>query len=287
MHPRADHDLTFADGANMGLGLRTRVMGVLNVTPDSFSDGNLYPDLPAALERAARMVDGGADIIDVGGESTRPGADPVDEVEEINRVIPVVEGIKKTLSVRISVDTRKASVARRAIDAGADMINDVSTLRDRAMLPLLRETGTPVVVMHMRGEPRTMQRQTRYEDIVADVVGFLRDCADTATAAGLADDKILIDPGIGFGKSATGNMTLLNELPALAEIGRPILIGASRKSFIGTVLDLPVEDRLEGSLAIAAFAAAQGAHMVRAHDVRATLRVVRMIDAIRSTQRPD
>jgi dihydropteroate synthase len=287
MHPRADHDLTFADGAGMGLGLRTRVMGVLNVTPDSFSDGNLYPDLPAALERAARMVDGGADIIDVGGESTRPGADPVDEVEEINRVIPVVEGIKKTLSVRISVDTRKAGVARRAIDAGADMINDVSTLRDRAMLPLLRETGTPVVVMHMRGEPRTMQRQTRYEDIVADVVGFLRDCADTAAAAGLADDKILIDPGIGFGKSAAGNMTLLNELPALAEIGRPILIGASRKSFIGTVLDLPVEDRLEGSLAIAAFAAAQGAHMVRAHDVRATLRVVRMIDAIRSTQRPD
>ena len=287
MHPRADHDLTFADGAVMGLGLRTRVMGVLNVTPDSFSDGNLYPDLPAALERAARMADGGADIIDVGGESTRPGADPVDEVEEINRVIPVVEGIKKALSVRISVDTRKAGVARRAIDAGADMINDVSTLRDRAMLPLLRETGTPVAVMHMRGEPRTMQRRTRYEDIVADVVGFLRDCADTATAEGLADDKILIDPGIGFGKSAAGNMTLLNELPALAEIGRPILIGASRKSFIGTVLDLPVEDRLEGSLAIAAFAAAQGAHMVRAHDVRATLRVVRMIDAIRSTQRPD
>ena len=287
MHPRADHELTFADGAVMGLGLRTRVMGVLNVTPDSFSDGNLYPDLPAALERAARMVDGGADIIDVGGESTRPGADPVDEIEEINRVIPVVEGIKKALTVRISVDTRKASVAQRAIDAGADMINDVSTLRDRAMLPLLRETGTPVVLMHMRGEPRTMQRQTRYEDIVGDVVGFLRDCADTAAAAGVADDKILVDPGIGFGKSAAGNMTLLNELPALAQIGRPILIGASRKSFIGTVLDLPVEDRLEGSLAIAAFAAAQGAHMVRAHDVRATLRVVRMIDAIRSTQNPD
>ena len=287
MHPRADHELTFADGSVMGLGLRTRVMGVLNVTPDSFSDGNLYPDLPAALERATRMADGGADIIDVGGESTRPGADPVDETEEINRVIPVVEGIKKALSVRVSVDTRKASVARRAIDAGADMINDISTLRDRAMLPLLRETRTPVVLMHMRGEPRTMQRQTRYDDIVADVVGFLRDCSDTAASAGLADDKILIDPGIGFGKSAAGNMTLLNELPALAQIGRPIMIGASRKSFIGTVLDLPVDDRLEGSLAIAAFSAAQGAHMVRAHDVRATLRVVRMIDAIRSTQRPD
>jgi len=287
MHPRADHDLTFADGTVMSLGLRTRVMGVLNVTPDSFSDGSLYPDLPAALDRAAQMVDNGADIIDIGGESTRPGADPVDETEEINRVIPVVEGVKKALAVRVSVDTRKARVAQRAIAAGADMINDVSTLRDRAMLPLLRETRTPVVLMHMRGEPRTMQRQTRYDDIVADVVGFLRDCSDTATSAGLADDKILIDPGIGFGKSAAGNMTLLNELPALAQIGRPILIGASRKSFIGTVLDLPVEDRLEGSLAIAAFAAAQGAHMVRAHDVRATLRVVRMIDAIRSTQRAD
>jgi len=286
MHPRADHELRFADGVVMGLGLRTRVMGVLNVTPDSFSDGNLYPDLPAALDRAAQMVENGADIIDIGGESTRPGADPVDETEESNRVVPVVEGIKKTLDVRVSVDTRKAAVAQRAIDAGADMINDVSTLRDRAMLPLLRETRTPVVLMHMRGEPRTMQRQTRYEDIVGDVVGFLRDCADTAASAGLADDKILIDPGIGFGKSAAGNMTLLNELDALAKIGRPILIGASRKSFIGTVLDLPVEDRLEGSLAIAAFAAAQGAHMVRAHDVRATLRVVRMIDAIRSTQRP-
>jgi len=286
MHPRADHDLTFADGAVMGLGLRTRVMGVLNVTPDSFSDGGLYPDLPAALERAERMVESGADIIDIGGESTRPGADPVDETEEINRVIPVVAGIRKALSVRISVDTRKASVARRAIDAGADMINDVSTLRDHEMLPLLRETGTPVVLMHMRGEPRTMQRETRYDDIVGDVVGFLRDCSDTAASAGLADDKILIDPGIGFGKSVAGNMTLLNELHALAEIGRPILIGASRKSFIGTVLDLPLEDRLEGSLAVAAFAAAQGAHMVRAHDVRATLRVVRMIDAIRSTQRP-
>ena len=287
MHPRADHDLTFADGTTMGLGLRTRVMGVLNVTPDSFSDGNLYPDLPAALERAARMVDGGADIIDIGGESTRPGAEPVDEIEEINRVVPVVEGIKKTLDIRVSVDTRKAAVARRAIDAGADMINDISTLRDHAMLPLLRETRTPVVLMHMRGEPRTMQRKTRYEDIVADVVGFLRDCSDTAAAAGLADDKILIDPGIGFGKSAAGNMTLLNELPALAQVGRPIMIGASRKSFIGAVLDLPVEERLEGSLAVAAFSAAQGAHMVRAHDVRATLRVVRMIDAIRSTLRPD
>jgi dihydropteroate synthase len=286
MHPRADHDLTFADGAVMGLGLRTRVMGVLNVTPDSFSDGSLYPDLPTALDRAAQIVESGADIIDVGGESTRPGAEPVDEIEEINRVIPVVEGIKKTLKIRVSVDTRKAGVAQRAIDAGADMINDISTLRDHAMLPLLRETRTPVVLMHMRGEPRTMQRQTRYEDIAADVVGFLRDCSDTAAAAGLTDDKILIDPGIGFGKSAAGNMTLLNELPTLAQIGRPIMIGASRKSFIGTVLDLPVEERLEGSLAVAAFCAAQGAHMVRAHDVRATLRVVRMIDAIRSTQRP-
>jgi len=270
----------------MTLGLRTLVMGVLNVTPDSFSDGDRYPDLGSALEKARRMVDEGADIIDVGGESTRPGAEPVDPAEEINRVVPVIEGIKKSIDVRVSVDTRRASVARRAIDAGVDMINDVSALNDRAMLPLLRETGTPVVLMHMRGEPRTMQRETRYEDIVAEVAGFLQDCAATAVEAGLPDDRILIDPGIGFGKSVAGNLTLLDELPALAKIGRPILIGASRKSFIGKVLDLPVGDRLEGSLAIAAFAAAQGAHIVRAHDVRATLRVVRMMDAIRSTQRP-
>lgn len=285
MQPRADFDLTFADGAVMSMGLRTRVMGVLNVTPDSFVAGQRYPDRALALDIAQRMLDEGADVIDVGGESTRPGAHPIEESEEINRVIPVVEGIKKSLRVRVSVDTRKAAVARRAIDAGADLINDVSALRDRGMLPLLRETDTPVVLMHMRGEPRTMQREMRYGDITAEVVGFLQDCSDTATALGLAGDKILIDPGIGFGKSATGNMTLLDELPALRKIGRPILIGASRKSFIGAVLDLPVEDRLEGSLAVAAFAAAQGAHMVRAHDVRATLRAVRMIDAIRSSQR--
>ena len=285
MQPRDDFELTFADGAAMQLGLRTRLMGVLNVTPDSFSGGGRYPDLAAALDGARRMIDEGADVIDVGGESTRPGAEPVEESEEINRVVPVVEGIKTSLGVRVSVDTRKAAVAQRAIDAGADMINDVSTLRDRAMLPLLRETRTPVVLMHMRGEPRTMQRETRYGDITQEVAGFLHDCSDTAAADGLPGDKIMIDPGIGFGKSAAGNMTLLDELPALRKIGRPILIGASRKSFIGTVLDLPVEDRLEGSLAVAAFAAAQGAHMIRAHDVRATLRVVRMIDAIRSTQR--
>jgi dihydropteroate synthase len=285
MQPRDDYELTFADGAVMSLGLRTRVMGVLNVTPDSFSGTSRYPDLAAALDGARRMLDEGADVIDVGGESTRPGAEPVDEPEEINRVVPVVEGIKNALDVRVSVDTRRASVARRAIEAGADLINDISALRDRRMLPLLRETATPVVLMHMRGEPRTMQRETRYSDISQEVAGFLQDCSDTAAADGLADDKIMVDPGIGFGKSVAGNMTLLDELPALRRIGRPILIGASRKSFIGKVLDLPVEDRLEGSLAVAAFAAAQGAHMVRAHDVRATLRVVRMIDAIRSTQR--
>jgi len=285
MQPRDDYELAFADGAVMSLGLRTRVMGVLNVTPDSFSGQSRYPDLPTALDAAKRMLDEGADVIDVGGESTRPGAAPVEEAEEINRVVPVVEGIKNALDVRVSVDTRKSAVAQRAIECGADLINDISALRDRRMLPLLRETKTPVILMHMRGEPRTMQRETRYGDIAQEVAGFLQDCSDTAAADGLAGDKILVDPGIGFGKSVAGNMTLLDELPALRKIGRPILIGASRKSFIGNVLDLPVDDRLEGSLAVAAFAAAQGAHMVRAHDVRATLRVVRMIDAIRSTQR--
>jgi dihydropteroate synthase len=283
---RPDFTLRFPDGGTLELGPRTCVMGIVNVTPDSFSGDGKHSDVEAALEQAEEMLQAGAEIIDIGGESTRPGAATVAPDEELQRVVPLVRELKRRADTRVSVDTRRASVARAALDAGADMINDVSTLHDRAMLPLLHETRTPVVLMHMRGEPRTMQRETRYEDIVAEVVGFLQDCAETAVSAGLTDDKILIDPGIGFGKSATGNMTLLNELPALAQIGRPILIGASRKSFIGAVLDLPVEDRLEGSLAIAAFAAAQGAHMVRAHDVRATLRVVRMIDAIRSTKQP-
>jgi dihydropteroate synthase len=287
MVERTEHTIRFADGGSLQLGRLTRVMGVINVTPDSFSDGGRHADAGSALEAAAKMVESGADIIDVGGESSRPGASAITAEEEARRVLPVIDGIKKRLDVRISVDTTKAAVARRALEAGADMINDITALRDPAMLPLAVESGAPVVLMHMRGTPRTMQLDTHYDDLLASVSGFLRDCSESAVAAGLSDDKIIIDPGIGFGKSAEGNLAILERLHVLNRVGKPILIGASRKSFIGAVLDLPVEDRLEGSLAVAAYASAAGAHIIRAHDVGATVRVTRMIDAIRGAREND
>ena len=281
MEDRKPYNLRFADGSALELGRCTRVMGVLNVTPDSFSDGGRHAALADALAAAERLVEQGADLVDIGGESTRPGACAVDADEESRRVLPVIEGIRRNSAIRISIDTRKAEVARRALDAGADLINDVTAFRDPDMLQLVRERGVPAVVMHMRGDPETMQRRTSYEDLMATIGGFLEDCVGTAVAAGVSGDKIVVDPGIGFGKSAAGNLTILKELSKLNRIGQPVLIGASRKSFIGSLLDLPVGERLEGSLAVAAYASANGAHIIRAHDVEATVRVVRMIDAIR------
>jgi len=286
MEPRPAYTLRYADGETLDLSGSTRVMGVLNITPDSFSDGGHHADTGAALAAAARMCEAGVDIIDVGGESTRPGAPEVGAQEEAARILPVIRGIKSRLGARVSVDTMKAEVAAKALDAGADMINDVSSLRDPAMLPLLVERGAPVVLMHMRGSPRTMQQETRYDDLLVELATFLRDRAESAVAAGLSDDKIIVDPGIGFGKSVDGNLMILGRLQLLQQVGKPILIGASRKSFIGAVLDRPVQDRLEGSLAVAAYASAAGAHIIRAHDVDATVRVVRMIDAIRNMNLP-
>ncbi len=281
MEPRPEFALCFADGGRLVLGSRTVVMGVLNVTPDSFSDGGRHTTLAAALAAAAEMAAAGADLIDVGGESTRPGATPVEGREEAARVLPVISALKRELGLRVSIDTRRAEVARRALDLGADMVNDVSALGDPQMLPLLSERQAPVVLMHMRGEPSTMQRDTAYDDLLGTVCGFLRDRAARAAAAGLGNDKILVDPGIGFGKSPAGNLSILGQLRDLRGVGRPIVIGASRKSFLGTLFDLPVDDRLEVSLAVAALASAEGAHVIRAHDVAATVRVVRVIDAIR------
>ncbi len=280
-YDRTAFALAFADGGRMFLASETRVMGIVNVTPDSFSEAAQRMSPGKSAEAAAEMVDDGADFIDVGGESTRPGAAPVSEDEEIRRVVPVIRAIKRQLSVRVSVDTMKAGVARLAIEAGADMVNDVSAFSDPAMLPVVREARVPIILMHMRGTPRSMQQDTEYVDLLSSVVGFLRRTAERAAAAGIAEDKILVDPGLGFGKSAAGNLRILRELPTLRSVGRPILIGASRKSFIGTALELPVDDRLEGSLAIAAFAAWMGAHVIRAHDVRETKRATRMIDAVR------
>lgn len=275
--------LAFADGERLDLASETRIMGVLNVTPDSFSEGAAARTPESAVAAAARMVEDGADFVDVGGESTRPGASPVTEDEEVRRVVPVIRAIKRELRVRVSVDTMKANVARYAIEAGADLVNDVSAFGDPAMLSVVRDTRVPAIVMHMRGTPRSMQQDTGYVDLLSSVVGFLRKCVDRAAAAGIADDKILVDPGLGFGKSASGNLRILRELPTLRSVGRPLVIGASRKSFIGAALDLPVGERLEGSLAVAAHAVWQGAHVIRAHDVAATKRTTRMIDAIRRT----
>jgi dihydropteroate synthase len=272
--------VSFADGTRMDL-VPARVMGVLNVTPDSFSDGGRFADAPSAIKAGLKMANEGADFIDIGGESTRPGAAEVGEEDELRRILPVIEGIKRESDVKVSVDTAKAKVARRAIAAGADMVNDVSALADPGMLPLVREARVPIAVMHMRGTPRTMQQDTRYVDLLSSVVGFLRKAAARAAAAGIPDDKVLVDPGLGFGKSSSGNLEILRQLQTLRSIGRPVLIGASRKSFIGAVLDLPVKQRVEGSLAVAALAVWQGAHVIRAHDVTATVRVVRMIEAIR------
>ena len=286
MEYRPDFTLRFPDGGTLELGPITRVMGIVNVTPDSFSGDGKHSDVDGALEQAEEMLQAGAEIIDIGGESTRPGAAAVGPDEELQRVVPLVRELKRRVDARVSVDTRRASVARAVLDAGADMINDVSALRDPDMLPLLRERNVPVVLMHMRGEPRTMQRDTHYNDLTETLRGYLDDRVKSAIAGGLSDDKILVDPGIGFGKSVEGNLTILRRLPELREIGRPILIGASRKSFIGEVLGLPVEQRLEGSLAVAAYASAQGAHILRVHDVAATVRAVRMIDALRGLDSP-
>jgi dihydropteroate synthase len=277
---RLQYSLRFADGTALELGRRTAVMGILNVTPDSFSDGGKFAHSDEAVEAGERMADEGADLIDVGGESTRPGAHPVAVEDEISRVVPVVEALRRRSNVRISIDTMKAEVARRALDAGADLINDVSALSDPEMASVLSERNSPAVLMHMRGGPISMQRDTRYADLSAEVTDFLSDRVNRALKAGLASDRIVVDPGIGFGKSPTGSLTLLRDLAVLLRIGYPVLIGASRKSFIGATTDLGVEDRLEASLAIAAFAASSGAHAVRVHDVGATRRAVDIIDAL-------
>jgi dihydropteroate synthase len=262
------------------LSSETRVMGILNLTPDSFSDGGRVASPEAAVDIAARMVDDGADFVDVGGESTRPGASPLAADEEIRRVVPAIRAIKSRLKVRLSIDTMKADVARLAIESGADMVNDVSAFSDPGMLAVVRDARVPVIVMHMRGTPGTMQENTLYDDLMSSIVAFLRERVEAAVAAGLPGDRILVDPGLGFGKSAAGSLRILRELHTLRSVGRPLVIGASRKSFIGAALDLPVTQREEGSLAAAGYAAGHGAHVIRAHDVLKTKRTTRMIDAI-------
>ncbi|CAN5770534.1 dihydropteroate synthase [soil metagenome] len=260
---------------------RALVMGILNVTPDSFSDGGLFLDPFAAADHAARMLEEGADVIDVGGESTRPGADEVSTEDELSRVIPVVEAIVSRTGATVSIDTTKSQVARAAVDVGAVIVNDVTAMRsDPSMPDVITDTGAGIVLMHMLGNPRTMQANPTFDDVVAEVKQALIGWAGDALAAGVPDSAIVLDPGIGFGKTREHNLQLLKGIPALREPGFPILIGTSRKSFIGTTLDVAVGERLEGTAATVAWAVANGASIVRVHDVKEMVRVVRMIEAI-------
>jgi dihydropteroate synthase len=245
-------------------------MGILNVTPDSFSDGGRFLDREAAVAHGLALAEAGADIVDVGGESTRPGADPVPEADERERVVPVVEALAP--HVRVSIDTTKAAVAEAAIDAGATLVNDVSA----SLAEVAAARGAGWVAMHMQGEPRTMQADPHYDDVVAEVTQFLAEKAEEARAAGV--EEVWVDPGIGFGKTADHNLSLLRHLRALVATGFPVAVGTSRKSFLGRLTgDAPVEDRLEGSVATAVWAVDQGARMVRVHDVAATLQAIRVV----------
>ncbi|TMK66256.1 MAG: dihydropteroate synthase [Actinobacteria bacterium] len=261
-------------------GERTLVMGILNVTPDSFSDGGLYLDHGAAVIRGIEMVDEGADLIDVGGESTRPGSDPVSPEEERDRVVPVIETLAAKVPVPISVDTRKPAVAGAALDAGALIVNDISGARDPEMFAVVREAGAGMVLMHMKGEPKTMQVAPHYDDVVGEVHEYLRERIEAAEFAGIAPERLCVDPGIGFGKDLHQNLTLMHHVDALLDLGRPLLVGPSRKRFIGALLDLPEDERVEGTAGAVAWLVGRGAHIARVHDVKQMVRVVRVVDAI-------
>lgn len=256
-------------------------MGIVNVTPDSFSDGGLFARADEAIKHGMALVADGADILDVGGESTRPGAAPVGEVEEARRVVPVVAELARAASVPISIDTTKASVARAALDAGATIVNDVSAGRfDAGMFALVAERACEIVLMHMLGEPRTMQENPGYGDVVVEVAAFLRARADAARAAGIDASRVIVDPGFGFGKTREHNLELLARLGEFRALGYPILVGTSRKAFIGATLDLPVSDRLEGTAATVAIAVMHGASILRVHDCGPMRRVASMVEAV-------
>jgi dihydropteroate synthase len=263
------------------------LMGVLNVTPDSFSDGGRHLAVEAAIAGAEEMVEEGVDLIDVGGESTRPGAEPVSLEEEIRRVAPVAEALcERFPGVPISIDTMKAPVARRCLEAGASVINDVSALRhDPDMVKAVKEHGVPVILMHMQGEPRSMQKSPSYKDVVEDIKDFFTERMDWAVRQGLRPHQFVLDPGLGFGKTTAHNMEILRRVKSFLELEQPLLIGASRKSFIGKILGTesepsPVSERNEGSMAVHLWAAAQGAHILRVHDVKETRRALVLWRAI-------
>ena len=274
---------------SLDLGRRTSIMGVLNVTPDSFSDGGHFFEPQSAVEQARRLVDNGADIIDIGGESTRPFSDPVSVDEELRRVIPVIEALSDQISVPISIDTTKAVVARQALKAGASIINDISALRlDPDMSALAADCGAPVILMHMLGTPKTMQVEPVYADLMAEIREFLSDAVEEALKRGISREQLIIDPGIGFGKTLDHNLEIIQNLSMLQELDLPILIGPSRKAFIRTLLKKSDQDEIRpdmpvvgtGTLAAVCAAVMNGAHIVRVHDVEATRSVLKIVDAV-------
>ena len=261
---------------------RTAVMAVLNVTPDSFYDGGRHFDSGRAIADGIAMAQAGADIIDIGGESSRPGAEPVSQADELARVIPVIQGLRQQCASPISIDSYKAAVVRAALDAGADIVNDISALGfDAEMAPLVASEKVPVVLMHMRGTPKTMQADAQYGDVLREVRDFLAERLYDAMDAGIDADSIILDPGVGFGKTVEHNIQLLRGLSVLAALGQPLLVGVSRKNFIGKILGLDPDQRLEGSLAAAVAAVLGGANIIRVHDVAETCRAVRVADALR------
>jgi dihydropteroate synthase len=256
-----------------------KVMGILNVTPDSFYDGGRHVTLDKALARALTMVEEGVDIIDVGGESTRPFATPLTESEECERVIPLITRLKQEVEVPISIDSRHSSVIREALAAGASIVNDISALQDPASLKIIAKAKVPVCIMHMQGQPDTMQQSPHYDDVLFEVTQFLQEKINQCEQAGIQKEHIWIDPGFGFGKTLAHNLTLLGKLDHFKKLGCPILVGLSRKAMFGQILDLPVEERLYGSLAGAVIALLNGADIIRVHDVRATKHALKVVAA--------
>lgn len=262
-------------------GKRTLIMGILNATPDSFSDGGRFHDFDTAVAHGEKMAEEGVDIIDIGGESTRPGSEPVPIEEEAKRVIPVVKHLSENLPIPISIDTCKAEIAERALDAGAEIVNDISSLLfDEKMVGVVSENGCPVILMHMQGTPKVMQEAPYYDALMPEIISFLQNRLDSLVAEGVNPEQVIMDPGIGFGKTVDHNLEILRDLETLKALGRPILVGASRKSTIGKVLDAEADERMEGTAATVAVSIANGAHIVRIHDVKEMVRVAKMTDAI-------
>jgi len=261
---------------------RTLVMGIVNATPDSFYAGSRVPRAEEAIDRALRMVDEGADIIDVGGQSTRPGSRPITAQEEMDRALPVVKGVLERANVCVSIDTTRADVAEEALTLGASLVNDISALRsDARMAPVVVRSGAFVVLMHMLGRPETMQRNPTYADVVADVRSFLAERVRAAADGGIAEERIIVDPGIGFGKTLDHNLALLRDLEQLVDLGRPVLVGLSRKAFLGAILDLPPDERIEGTIAANAAAILHGASIIRVHDAKEGRRTADVAERLR------